>query len=79
MSNVRFYRRREAARFLGMSEDRLAQLAASGRGPAYHKVPGGRLCLYAEADLVAWLGAPVKSPTEARARERERALAGAAA
>jgi hypothetical protein len=74
-ASVRLLRRRDAAKFLGLSEERLAQLAASGRGPAYHRVPGGRTVLYSEATLLEWLGDPVKSTTEARARETAHAAA----
>lgn len=41
----------------GMTVANLKDLRARGKGPAYHKPTGprGRITLYAEADVVAWI------------------------
>ncbi|MBK7907549.1 MAG: hypothetical protein IPJ78_13445 [Gemmatimonadetes bacterium] len=71
----RLRRRKAAAEFLSISEERLARLAVTGGGPVYHKPAGARVCLYSEQALLDWLGAPVSCTTEAKARDRARSAA----
>ena len=80
----RGYRRREAAAYVRekhnvpCAEASLATLACRGGGPSYHLF--GRVPLYFEADLDAWvkarLGESVGSASEARQRSSKSSAAG---
>lgn len=72
--STRLFRRRDAASFLGISEDRLARLAVDGTGPEFHKPPGSRFCIYTESALLEWLGAPLRSTAAARSRDQLQAV-----
>lgn len=53
----------EAAKYLGLSEQRLAVLRVEGRGPVFCKL--GRQVSYLVADLNSWLEANRRSSTSA--------------
>jgi predicted DNA-binding transcriptional regulator AlpA len=57
----------EAAHLLGLSVATLARWRMAGKGPAFVR-PAPRLVRYRRADIDAWLGAAVRSTTEADAR-----------
>jgi hypothetical protein len=46
-----YVRRREAARFLGLSYGTLSNWASAGRGPSFHRLGGGKVVLYAIEEL----------------------------
>lgn len=61
--------RPQAARYVGLTSDRLAHLACTGLGPKFHRTPSGSI-RYHVRDLDAWMGLPVSSTTEADSRDR---------
>ena len=61
----------EAAYVLGRSVATLARWRVTGEGPAFVR-PKPRLVRYRLADIEAFLGAPVRSTTEADARDAAR-------
>jgi excisionase family DNA binding protein len=52
---TQYVRRREAARFLGLAEGTLANMAHQRRGPTFHRI--GRTVLYSRAELHAYVSA----------------------
>jgi predicted DNA-binding transcriptional regulator AlpA len=51
-----YVRRREAARFLGLSYGTLSNWASAGRGPSFHRL-GGRTVIYELSALHAFVAA----------------------
>jgi hypothetical protein len=82
MADHRNYRRREAAAYVRekhnvpCTEATLATLACRGGGPCFCLF--GRIPIYSEKDLDAWvearMGAPVRSTSEARSAPRDRKM-----
>jgi hypothetical protein len=58
----------QAAARLGLAVGTLAKMRVSGDGPPYHKV--GRLVMYSEADLAAWIQARRRRSTSDRGPDR---------
>lgn len=59
----------EAAYLLNLSVPTLARWRMEGKGPAFVR-PAARIVRYQRADIEAWLGASVRSTSEADARAR---------
>lgn len=74
--NATTFTAEEAAYLLGRSVATLARWRVMGEGPAFLR-PKPRLVRYRLADLEAFLGAPVRSTTEADARDAARHQAAA--
>ena len=53
MAKIQCLLRPQAAEYLGLSENTLAQFASQGGGPVYFRV--GRRVMYRQQDLDAWL------------------------
>jgi predicted DNA-binding transcriptional regulator AlpA len=57
--------RQEAADYVGLTVDTLAQMATRGTGPRFAK-PSKRIARYRISDLDAWLEATIRTQAEPR-------------
>ncbi|ACO74719.1 helix-turn-helix domain-containing protein [Laribacter hongkongensis] len=64
MAQIVCFLRQQAAEYLGLSENTLAQFASQGGGPVYFRV--GRRVMYRQQDLDAWLAS--RRPTGCRSK-----------